>query len=154
MYHLTSEVTVVGTLEICDVPIEISADEVMGPLGSSLNAGSKDGPSGLALRGAWKGAVTPEQASSEAGGWVAGAAEAAAWPCPGGLQAGPACSAGSRLPSHWAFLLPEGVAWEPGGLWRKKRREQCRGSHVRQHTPSLLTGGSSDKCFLFPIAIS
>lgn len=99
-------------------------------------------------------AVTRERASSEGDGWGAGAAGPGVWLCPVGPQAGPACSAGSRLPSHWAFSLLEAEVWEPGDLWREKRREKHRGLPFRHHGPGFLTGGSSNKRFLFCTAIS
>lgn len=57
--NYVTNVTVGETLEISNVPIETSADEVMGPLESSLNARSKDGQCGQALRGTWKGGGYP-----------------------------------------------------------------------------------------------
>lgn len=84
--------------------------------------------------------VTREQASSAGGGWVAAGAGAGAWPCPAGPQAGPPCSADSGPRSRWAFLLLEGVAWDPGDLWRERQRVR-----LRRHTPSLPTRGSSDE---------
>ena len=92
----------------------------------------------LGLEGTWEGdrdegvLVTREQASSEGGGWVAGAAGAGVWLCPVGPRAGLACSAGSRLPSHRAFWLRERAAWEPGDLWREKKRGTHGGSDSRR----------------------
>lgn len=84
--------------------------------------------------------VTPEQASSAGGGWVAAGAEAGVWPCPAGPQAAQACSADSGLRSRWAFSLLERAAWDPEDLWRERQRVR-----LRRHTPSLPTRGSSDE---------
>lgn len=109
-------------------------------------------PMRLALRGGGE-AVTQEQASSEGGGWAAGAAGAGAL-CSVGPQMGAACSAGSRLRSHWAFLLLGVVAWEPGDLWRENRRERYGGSDARSHSPIFSPEALPIRASFFSIAIS
>lgn len=98
-------------------------------------------------------AVTREQASSGGGGWAAGAARVAGL-CWVGVQAGPACSAGSRLRSHWAFWPPEGVAWEPGGLQREKRETHTEGQPPGVIFPGFPPEAPSTRASFSPSTIS